>query len=75
MISHEDISKQVFSKNYIPFFLKLIISITIFFFEKFISLFIILLFSTTNSIAKNFRFIDSKVYVINNYPLFERIEE
>mgnify|MGYP001370678648 CR=1 FL=1 len=72
--SHEDISKQVFSKNYIPFFLKLIISITVFFFEKFISLFINKIICTTNSIAKSFRFIDSKVYVINNYPYLNELK-
>lgn len=72
--SHEDISKQVFSKNYIPFFLKLVISLLIFFFEKFISLFLNKIICTTDSIARNFILTRSKVHVLNNYPYLNELK-
>jgi glycosyltransferase involved in cell wall biosynthesis len=73
--SHEDFPRQILEKDWIPFFLRKIISVIS---EKYINIKLReydAVITVTPHIAKALRNANDRIYVITNYPLVEDIPE
>lgn len=67
--SHEDLPRQIFSKHYIPMWLRKLISFGVEFIENFVTRRLDAIVTATPHIGERFKSINSKVVVLNNYPL------
>ncbi|MEK2645201.1 glycosyltransferase [Bdellovibrio sp. BCCA] len=71
--SHEDLPRQIYSKHYIPLWLRNVISFCVEIFENFVSRRLIAVVTATPHIGKRFSHINRTVVVVNNYPLEQEI--
>lgn len=73
--THEDVPRQTLSKDYIPYFLRKLISITFELYENYASKKFSGIVTATPFIKKRFDKINQNCIDINNYPLNDEIED
>ncbi len=71
--SHEDLPRQIYSKHYIPMWLRKVISYFVEVFENYVAKKLVAIVTATPHIGKRFASFHKNVVVVNNYPLVAEI--
>ncbi|GAB2912888.1 glycosyltransferase family 4 protein [Paralcaligenes ginsengisoli] len=73
--SHEDVPRDIFSKHWIPFFLRKTLSIGFELFENFVAARLAGVIAATPTIETRFLKINNNCLAINNYPILEEFNQ
>lgn len=73
--SHEDVPYQILTKQWIPHFLKKLVSLMYSFYERYVISRVSAVISVTPKIVERFREINKDAYLVTNYPILHDYNE